>query len=613
MKNIKFLLVCFVLLFSCQKETLHQSNNLNRDDAHSQYALESRSSDLNHYIVNINDFDQKTDIEVPIALLVDINNGLTNLSNWDELEPAIAAYGDIRWNWSSLNVTSNDFYRVIIPVFNDKKVTALIQYSHVNDHFHFDIVTYSQVRAVTENWSKFDIEENYIPFIYDFNYLQYLSDGIIKVKLNDWIVSYIESLPEDRILPRNEFVAVEGRTLEIVYNSDGLDGNVNTDDYTLEWVTTILASYFIPCNRGGVSGGTPPPPPLPGNTGLDIGGTPPPPPNPPTEEEEEVEEEVEIKKEIKITKEDCKNEHMTRQAIAAIEDLINTEFPCNEGDSQAIADEIMEELCSQANMPNADEDFHGIGGSITVAKIEEALSEYNSINLSGLDDCPNLKCIMEYLLNDNGGNFFCENIRMIDANEVYSYSFNLSDEARPSIGISEFSNTIVTNLPNSLCHDLESNNLSEQERIDAAMMLIHETLHTTFANYIINDTSYINNPGDYHFNPNNATWSRIAEDMFGDTETNNHHYLFYTHMMDIIMTNLWDLNSNQGSIEDYRYLAHIFVNTQDMFDRLQTPLIQNNPDHWLHTMNLENFSLSAFENSWNNILLNYGFEIGNCI
>ncbi len=79
------------------------------------------------------------------------------------------------------------------------------------------------------------------------------------------------------------------------------------------------------------------------------------------------------------------------------------------------------------------------------------------------------------------------------------------------------------------------------------------------------------------------------------------------------MTNLWDLNSNQGSIEDYRYLAHIFVNTQDMFDRLQTPLIQNNPDHWLHTMNLENFSLSAFENSWNNILLNYGFEIGNCI
>lgn len=244
--------------------------------------------------------------------------------------------------------------------------------------------------------------------------------------------------------------------------------------------------------------------------------------------------------------------------------------------------------------------------------LEVELGNYSGKDYGVLnsDECAYLKCILETLLTSNGGNYFCENIRDLDSNTNYVFGLQEDPNDGPQTFAEDAStNSIRTNLPTNICDNIGE--LNESERLELTMKLIHETLHAKFIEQMFQDTSFF--PAEIHFIPSQSKlWNSIVESMFGESVTNNHHYLFFEHMVDIISIALWDLNNNQGNVMDYQYLAHVYINTQNMIDDSLDPPEEMDPNHWLLNSGFQDLDLSIYEENWNGILTEFGFSIGNC-
>jgi len=332
MKTSKLILLLLLLILSsCNKdENYIESDIVNEHDhQHQEYALSHKSLSMNSYLSDIpEDEIERSDMEVPTELLVDIKNALVNLENYMEWSNAIQINGDIRWNWSLLNVNIENDYYVILPIFENTRMTAMLRYIHIEDHFHFELVTLNEIREITNNYSDIPQEEKYVNYLSIFQRLQLLSDGLIYEKANRLIEDYITNLPKDRIIPKNySFTSVTTIqywtwTAELVETDDGPEERVTYTSHS----ESIFNTETIPCSGGG-GGGSP-----------GVGG------NNTSEPEEEEEEEVELEKEIMITDEECKKQKMTGKAAEFLEnELLNMTFPCSELDHQGILDEIVQE------------------------------------------------------------------------------------------------------------------------------------------------------------------------------------------------------------------------------------------------------------------------------
>ncbi len=195
MKGLNYVLFLSVLLASCQSDDI--SDNQSHDDLHEQYALEHRSSGIDTYEDNIDEIEYRSNLEVSASMTNDIKSALHSMVNYVEWQEAIDSYGVLRWNWSYLNAHNQDFYYVTTPIFMEDRVTAFLRYYHYEDHYHFEFVSFNQLRTITNNFKEIPDEEKYIHYLSTFTRLQFLSNGIAKLEVNEFLKDYSINISED--------------------------------------------------------------------------------------------------------------------------------------------------------------------------------------------------------------------------------------------------------------------------------------------------------------------------------------------------------------------------------------------------------------------------------
>ena len=135
------------------------------------------------------------------------------MDDYNDWITSISTYGSIRWNWSQLNVYTDDYFDVIIPVFVEKKVKGLLRYIHSYDHFHFAFISLSDMKAASDNYTMITEDENYMEYISFIIRLQYLSDGNVNLKMNDLVQNYLKNYSMNTIITKNEINKQQCHTL----------------------------------------------------------------------------------------------------------------------------------------------------------------------------------------------------------------------------------------------------------------------------------------------------------------------------------------------------------------------------------------------------------------
>jgi len=541
MKNIKFLLVCFVLFYSCQKDNIEQNSELHNNDLHSQHVLESRSIDLNHYIGDIEEYYKVTNVEVPVTLLSDIKNSLFDLSDYSDYEQVISSYGTLRWNWSSLNGHSQDFYYVTIPIFQDEKIRAFLRYYHIDNHFHFELVSLNEIRQYTNNYTDMPSDEKYVEYLSSYQRSQYLSNGLVNTRINNFLKDFYYNLPPDRIIPRNEITTAE---IEITYIE--IDPNIEIMGRQVGHLVTERINIFTYTKCGGGGGGG-------GGGGNSGGGTSGNGNGGNEEEEEEEEEEIVLEKEIKITDEECKKK-MTEQAVDLLEnELLGMDFPCENGDHQAILDDIVEALCTEAAAGN--NGIEGAGGtSITLDRVNEALGGYDYIiEEESFINCETYKCVSDYL-NANSLINYCQDMDpLFDSENIGVRYTTHTAGADGTAEISNLENGEITISVHSGDCDPENT-----DYLFVAETLYHEGQHALFYMELINSGLDTNDETEIQ-----EAWANYASSNF-DIPYNSQHEVMRDQYMDKAAEFLWELNGRILSKEHYK--KYVYDGLKEWFD-----------------------------------------------
>ena len=261
-----------------------------------------------------------------------------------------------------------------------------------------------------------------------------------------------------------------------------------------------------------------------------------------------------------------------------------------------------------------------IPGQIDCADVELALEEYDGIDLSTLEkECPLYFKIMNNLLNNTeySPNWMCNMLNEMNDSDPENFTYNFEivdiDETWPGIPWPSPSplntvpngsdRTTTTFIDRSLC-EVDCDDLDQEQVLFLTSKFIHESFHAYFNSWVLNDPRFddIDLIPSTLFNPN-STYFRNAAQLHLDMQTApvsmHHHALFYQFLYDEVLSSIYALNNNFGNIDDYAYLAHLILNTQNT---------ATNQD-WSSELGLNNFDLSDYENDWNNILSTTGFRL----
>lgn len=125
-------------------------------------------------------------------LIQEMYSILKDQDEWDDINQKLLDNNcRVRWNWSSLDRMDGDDYTVMIPVTNaEKAICMYIFYAAVGPSAHFTIMTINELKEVTENFTKVDVDSKYLPYIiktavYDYYYYQRTDN-----RLANWIQNY---------------------------------------------------------------------------------------------------------------------------------------------------------------------------------------------------------------------------------------------------------------------------------------------------------------------------------------------------------------------------------------------------------------------------------------
>jgi hypothetical protein len=424
------LLLLLLILSSCNKDENYTGleNEINHEEKHQDYVTKHLSTNINTYLPNYNPQSSTSNLEVPIEMLRDIKSSIESMDTWDELSLVIQGYGTIRWNWSALNITNSEQYIVMLPIFDNNRITAILRYLHIDEHYHIEVITYGHIVDVTQNFTYYDITNDYLPYITMFNSLNIISNWTINTKMNDWISSYIKNNP-NMIVNKNfladatEEVCKFERTLKPFAGSDGIAYHIVFEKVCED----VAVQVNVPC------GGGPPRPFPPFNRDtFNLNTIPPIPPMPPSPNGGENEGETEVKpeKEVMISDEECKKQKMTGKAAEFLEnELQNMTFPCSELDHQGILDEIVQELCKKDSEENNGLD--AADGSITMRDVEEVLGEYDWIEpTEAFKNCHKLNCILN---NIRSNSKYC-NLTEGFSNPLNTLTLDVNEDVGPHLG-----------------------------------------------------------------------------------------------------------------------------------------------------------------------------------
>ena len=591
-----------IIIISCNKDENYTSseNEINHEEKHQEYITKHLSTNINTYLPDYNPQSSTSNLEVPIEMLRDIKSSIESMDMWGELSLVIQGYGAIRWNWSALNITNGEQYIVMLPILDNNRITAILRYLHVDEHYHIEVITYGHIVDVTQNFTYYDITNDYLPYINMFNSLNYYSNWTINTKMNDWISSYIKNNP-NMIVNKNfladatEEVCTFERTLEPIAGGSGEIAYHIVFEKVCE---DVAIQVNVPC------GGGPPRPFPPFNRDtFNLNTIPPIPPMPPSpsgsENEGETEENEEVDPVYPISDTSCVRKYMTPQSLNMIESMIDVEFPCEDITKEDIIDAIIEELC--ANAASAEQGVAGLDGPITTNQIIEAMSKFDKLLIINerpscgetegavmSDDCPKLYNILNSLSGNDGSSTMCSMFEELDQNETADIQFLLDcsndimargDGSRPlgqvNLGDEDIRQlTIHVNFNTDLC---------DSSCVKILSVVIHETLHARMHTRILNEIP------PRHTWPEsdppttadaNAAWARIRAREYDSTES-SHRIMarFYAEEYAKTMANYF----NHERWEDFLFWA---------YDGLAIPI----DDPVLPSSKWETIS-----NDWNNI------------
>jgi len=267
---------------------------------------------------------------------------------------------------------------VHIPIFENEKLTAVIEYAHSDSHFH---ITFYTVNEILNKISNLPDDKDYFNVIPKIQNWQILSDGSMYPMINDWISDYINTIPEDRIVSRNYSFSISTTYTIAVYVGTITLGDGSVVPYWAKWSQTVTEYYNVPCSGGSTGGGS-------FSTSVDI---------PPRETSDSVggsgtssnntEDVIIIIENGFDFDEECKGNHMGTNAADLIT-AISKGPSCGNKDGDAIVNEIMEKLCEEAN--SSESGFHGPNGYITEDKVKAELANQ-------YPGCPCNAAIIDYM------------------------------------------------------------------------------------------------------------------------------------------------------------------------------------------------------------------------
>ncbi len=323
----------------------------------------------------------------------------------------------------------------------------------------------------------------------------------------------------------------------------------------------------------------------------------------------------------------CK-EQINAYLLNYIQNVVHVQFPCNSGsgmdDDQII--QIMNDLCGSQPM-------------IDFTDFENELNEYDHIDVSVLEEeCPCLKKLLDAFKNSSpSNNYFCQIINEMDGSDQFKLDFVLGNSFTtipnnnyPQSITSPNDLTIV--IPTSVCSSSDSQNLEENQT-----KFLHELVHAKFCQLLSEndqnvDLSTLYVLLDNKVRYNSDVWNILVSN-YHDMEQlssldGDHHYLFFLYLRDFFAEAFRNFNGNLGALEDYYYLAHLTINTQNLAMAIRGEVDNNDdgiPDYpfWLNGTNgsnglsqenrdfLEGFSIEALESDWEDSSFSINFPI-NC-
>ncbi len=536
------LIVALALLFfcSCNKDSneLHKQND--------NHKIEQRSLNLSAYQFNLPEDKFYDPQPVPEKLLIHIYNSLHNLENWNTLKSAIEAHGELRWNWAELDVQSDEFYFGYIPICSGSNITGLVRYNHFDDHYHFNIVTLCDLFIETDGFSNTDVDHFYIPFVTKLMDYQILStDGDIYA-INEWMKDFKLTIPQDQLTPRDVSLTVEWKltTYEVWTIGDNAGGYINESEAIS--VDTWETEINIPCDNGGPPAPPPPfdfdvpPPPNPGGPSNGNPGSTPP-------EDGDEDKETERKKDIEIKDEDCKNDHMNSDAVRFVQnELKNYEFPCEQLDAQALIDQILEELCAEADTPGG-LDLEGLVGSITRDKVEAEIDKNDWINEdTSFRNCKTYKCVSDYL-NANNLIHYCEDLDPLFDSELYGVTYTTHN-------VGADGETKISNLENgeiTISFHTGDCNPEDTDLLKVAETLYHEGQHAAFFMELMNGGLDSTNEEAVR-----EAWAQFVSENY-NIPYNSQHQVMRDQYMEKAAEFLWNLNGQNLTKEHYMYYVYV--------------------------------------------------------
>ena len=322
----------------------------------------------NHYTTKEIDLIKSKRIVTPsFPLQQEIYANLISTDNWDTNKQIIAdEYGKIRWNWSLLYASSSNNYAVTLPVYKSKKLTSMLIYFNNHDHIEFQFESVSHIIEATDNFTNYDVDE--LTFVsalslhrlYEVQFsVQYkpANDWLIHILTNKNLASYFKDKETERCYT----------VIEIEGIPDPTATNGISSIYTSREVCFPINCPTVISVGGSATGG-----------GLTItiegsGGT----TNPNVTDPQDPPEYI-------IKDEECKENNMTSEAVDCINNNTDVVFPCEEGSTQDVLDDIVEGLCTNASSTDGqNSQLEGPQeGEIDCADVNVELDGYDGIELS---------------------------------------------------------------------------------------------------------------------------------------------------------------------------------------------------------------------------------------
>ncbi len=535
-KLIILIAIIIATLFACNENEYTSTENLDHRTLH-DHDFEHNLKSINltsHYTPKEVEKMSEMRIKTPsFALQEEIYSELTLIDNWDTQKQILADhYGKIRWNWSYIEITSSTKYIVFIPVYNDNNLTAILSYVNNDTYNQFHFQSVNDIIEKTVDFTNMDVDTYtriYVSALIRFQEIQF---DKVYLKANNWLEVWGDENADAIIFKTPttigfpyEYWEYDGADVdsegEFTSSLSGGSGRLVSGTTVIEIPCWERAPAIIQAPSGPSSGGI---------TGK------PTPPDPETK--------------LRIKDKECEKHNMTSDAINCIRNS-NLEFPCEEGDTDDVWDEIIESLCDDATDGQNTQLEGPNAGKIDCADVEIALSGYDWIEEDdSFIECENYKCVFDYLMNNSTGRY-CSDMDQIFDSEDYGIVYQTHNSGADG----EATYRSIEN--GSINISLHIADCEKTDLLFNAETLYHEGTHALFYQELLIDGLETNSTEAIQ-----EAWAIYASENFDIPYQSQHIAMVYEYM-DKAAEFLWELNGMQLSKD--HYMKYVYDGLKEWF------------------------------------------------